>query len=79
LGGDYSATAQIYEVGYLLGGLIVAAWGRDGLVRSIQANGGLPCVCGITTPEFEQRWASFVRGKYFGAEMKPTVIRRRCA
>jgi hypothetical protein len=63
---DYSATVRVYEVGYLLGEFIVASWGRDGLIRLIQSNGDLPRVCGVTAQEFEQRWASFVRGKYFG-------------
>lgn len=65
LSGDYSATVQIYEVGYLLGEFVVASWGKDGLARLIQTNGDLPRVCGVTAQEFEQRWASFVREKYF--------------
>jgi hypothetical protein len=66
LDGDYSATRQIYEVGFLIGEFIVATWGRDGLVRLVAANGDIPRTCGVAVEEFERRWAAFVRQTYFG-------------
>jgi len=66
LDGDYSSTRQIYEVGFLIGECVVAAWGKDGLVRLIAVNGDVTRAFGVAVSEFEQRWADFVRQKYFG-------------
>ena len=68
LDGDYSSTRQIYEVGFLIGEFVVAAWGKDGLVRLIAVNGDVMRAFGAAVSEFEQRWADFVRQKYFGRQ-----------
>jgi hypothetical protein len=65
LSSDFSSSQQIYEVGYLLGEFVVATWDRAALIRLIQANGDTATALGITTSQFEQRWADFVRQKYF--------------
>jgi hypothetical protein len=64
LNSDFSAGRQIYDVGYLLGEFIVATWGRDGLVRLIQANGDTARTFGLTPSEFEQQWVGFVWARY---------------
>ena len=64
LNSDFNSSRQIYDVGYLLGEFVVTAWDRTALVRLIQLNGDIVAALGLTTSEFEQRWADFVRQKY---------------
>jgi hypothetical protein len=64
LNSDYSGGRQVYETGYVLGEFIVSTWGRNGLVRLIQANGDVEKVFGLATALFEQQWAAFVAQKY---------------
>lgn len=64
LNADPNAGRQIYEVGYLLGEFIVSTWGRPAYLRLIQANADLPGVLGVSTPEFESAWQSYVRQRY---------------
>jgi hypothetical protein len=65
LSSGFNSSQQIYEVGYLLGEFVVTTWDRAALIRLIQTNGDLATALGITTSQFEQRWADFVRQKYF--------------
>jgi hypothetical protein len=65
LNADANGGRQVYELGFLLGEFIVSTWGRDTLVRLIQANGDLRTVVGLDDGAFMQRWYDFVRGKYF--------------
>jgi hypothetical protein len=65
LNAGYSASRQIYEVGFLLGEFIVATWGREGLVGLLASNGDVARVCGVSVDDFERRWAAYVRQKYF--------------
>jgi hypothetical protein len=64
LDADFNTSHQIYDVGYVLGEFIVAAWGADGLIRLIQRNGDLPIALGTSTAEFESRWHAFLQAKY---------------
>jgi hypothetical protein len=83
LSGDYASSLQIYDVGFVLGEFIVATWGRDGLIRLIQANGDLSGTVGLTAAEFEQRWYAFVTEKYLREQPVVEVAAqhrgRRCA
>ncbi len=64
LNADPDRSHQVYEVGYVLGEFIVTRWGRDALVRLVQANGNIERVLGISVAEFERRWYAFVEEKY---------------
>ncbi len=53
------------DVGYVLGDFIVSTWGMDAMLGLIRANGRLEQVLGISTGEFEQRWYTWLRARYF--------------
>lgn len=64
LNSDISANTQVYEVGYTLAEFVVAAYGRDALLRLIRANGDLGAVLGLTPAAFERDWYAFVQARY---------------
>lgn len=64
LNADFSASRQVYEVGYTIGEFVVARGGREALVRLIQANGDAVAVLGLSTRAFEEAWYAFVRERY---------------
>jgi hypothetical protein len=66
LNADYQNSQQIYQVGYVLGEFIVTTWGQGGLVRLVRGNGDIERVLEVSVPAFEERWQTFVRGKYLG-------------
>ena len=65
LNADPNASRQVYELGYLLGELVVARFGREGLLRMIQSNGDTAGSLGLATAAFEAEWRAFVRARYF--------------
>jgi hypothetical protein len=60
----YSASRQVYQVGYLLGQFIVRTWEMEGLIRLIQSNGDVARTFAITVAEFEARWHAFLHAEY---------------
>ena len=67
LDADYAVGHQIYEVGYVLGEFIVTTWGQAALRRLVETNGDIGAVLQLTVPQFEQRWHTFLRDRYFPA------------
>jgi hypothetical protein len=63
----YGGNDLIYQVGYILGEYIVHAWGREGLVALIRANGDIVRVLGLPVAAFEAGWHAWIRARYFSA------------
>ncbi len=68
LNGDSGGARRVYELGYVLGEFIATRFGRDALVRLVQANGDIQRVLGIDVDEFERLWHAFLEQKYLAPE-----------
>jgi len=56
---------KIYDVGYLLSEYIVHDFGKETFVNLIRSNANIEETLGISTPQLESGWKSFVMNKYF--------------
>jgi|GEM_PF-2066319 len=63
--GFNTGSRQIYEVGYLIGEFITEEWGSSKLVDLIKKNGNTQAVLGLSSVQFGDQWAEFVKEKYF--------------
>lgn len=64
LNASYNNDQRIYAVGYTLTEFILHDWGRDAFIQLIKTNGSIESVLGLSVPEFEQNWYTFVKEKY---------------
>ena len=60
-------TRRSYQLGFVLGELVVSRYGRSSFLRLIETSAALQGVLGVSNAEFGAAWQSYVRQRYLSS------------